>query len=123
MENSAPTEEILISSGSGGAFMTTLTRNNKKIREDRAISISEDAELIYKRKVEDLETQIKRKKRDRDGMLDLSPTSADSLVLASDFNAENFVAKDLALGIEIRNLEIALEIAKARYEYLFGTRK
>ena len=102
-----------------GAFMSTLTRNNKKIREDRAISIAEDAELIYKRKVEDLETQIKRKKRDRDGMLDLSPTTADSLVLASDFNAEIFVAKDLALGLEIRNLEIALEIARARYEYLF----
>jgi len=116
-------ESVLVSSGAGGAFMSTLTRNNKKIREDRAISISEDAELIYKRKVEDLETQIKRKKRDRDGMLDLSPTTADSLVLASDFNADNFVAKDLTIGLEIRNLEIALDIAKNRYEFLFGTKK
>jgi len=116
-------ESVVLSSGSGGAFMSTLTRNNKKIREDRAISISEDAELIYKRKVEDLETQIKRKRRDREGMLDLSPTTADSLVLASDFNADNFVAKDLAIGLEIRNLEIALDIAKTRYDYLFGARK
>jgi hypothetical protein len=103
-----------------GAFMTTLTRNNKKIREDRALSIAEDAELLYKRKVEDLETQIKRKKRDRENMLDLSPASADSLIVASDFKADDFVAKDLAIGLEIRNLEIALEIAKSRYEYLFG---
>lgn len=117
-----PDEEIVIS-GVPGAFMTSLIRNNKKIREDRAISIAEDAELIYKRKVEDLETQIKRKKRDRDNMLDLSPTNADSLVLASDFNADTFVKKDLELGIEIRNLEIALDIAKSRYEHLFGARK
>jgi hypothetical protein len=108
---------------SKGVFMTTLTRNNKKIREDRAISIAEDAELIYKRKVEDLETQIKRKKRDREAMLDLSPITADSLILASDFSADNFVAKDLAMGLEIRNLEISLEIATKRYEYLFGERK
>ena len=114
---------LVTGSTGGGAFMATLTRNNKKIREDRAISISEDAELIYKRKVEDIETQIKRKKRDRDGMLDLSPTTADSLVLASDFSAENFVAKDLAIGIELRNLEIQLDIARSRYEYLFGSKK
>lgn len=106
-----------------GVFMTTLTRNNKKIREDRALSIAEDAELLYKRKVEDLETQIKRKKRDRENMLDLSPATADSLIVASDFRADEFVAKDLAIGIELRNLEIQLEIARSRYEYLFGIKK
>ena len=53
-------------------------------------------------------------------MLDLSPTHADSLVLASDFNAKQYVTKDLEIAVKIRNLEIKQELAKKRYEYLFG---
>lgn len=106
--------------GGSGAFVDSLKRNNQKIREDRAIAIAEDAQLIYKREVEDLEIQIKRLRRERDSMLDLSPTTADSLVLATDFNSKEFVAKDIAIGVQIRNLEIKLEIARDRYIYLFG---
>lgn len=106
--------------GGSGAFVDSLKRNNAKIREDRAISIAEDAQIIYKREVEDLEIQIKRLRRERDSMLDLSPTTADSLVLATDFNSKDFVAKDIAIGVQIRNLEIKLEIARERYNYLFG---
>lgn len=103
-----------------GAFVESLIRNNKKIREDRAIAIAEDAQMLYKREIEDTEIKIKQLKRERESMLDLSPTTADSLVLASDFNAKNFVNKDIQLGINIRNLEITLDIAKSRYETLFG---
>ena len=102
-----------------GAFVESLKRNNKKIREDRAVAIAEDAQIIYKREVEDLEIQIKQIKREREAMLDLSPTNADSLVLATDFNSKAFVNKDLELGVKIRNLEIRLEIARARYSELF----
>jgi len=102
-----------------GAFIGSLKRNNTKIRADRATAIAEDCELKYKRQVEDLEIEIKQLKRDRDNMLDLSPTNADSLVLASDFSSKDFTSKDLELGIKIRNLQIKLEIAKERYEYLF----
>lgn len=41
-------------------------------------------------------------------------------MVASDFAADKFVAKDLELGIKIRNLEIKLEIATARYRELFN---
>lgn len=102
-----------------GAFVGSLVRNNKKIREDRAIAIAESAEMLYKRQVEDTEIKIKQMKREREAMLDLSPTDAQSLVLASDFDAKNFVDKDIQLGVAIRNLEITLEIAKARYNHLF----
>ena len=102
-----------------GAFVGSLVRNNKKIREDRAIAIAEAAQMIYKREVEDLEMQIKQLKREREAMLDLSPTDAQSLVLASDFDAKNFVKKDVEMGLKIRNLEITIEIAKSRYELLF----
>jgi hypothetical protein len=103
----------------GGAFVGSLVRNNKKIREDRAIAIAEAAQMLYKRQVEDTELEIKQLKREREAMLDLSPTTADSLVLASDFDAKNFVSKDIELGIKVRNLEIKLEIARARYTHLF----
>lgn len=102
-----------------GAFVGSLVRNNKKIREDRAIAIAESAEMLYKRQVEDTEIQIRQLRRDREAMLDLSPTDATSLVLASDFDAKKFVEKDIQLGVAIRNLEITLEIAKARYTHLF----
>jgi hypothetical protein len=102
-----------------GAFIGSLVRNNRKIREDRAIAISEDAQTIYKREVEDLQMKIKRLKRERENMLDLSPSTADSLVLATDFDAKTFVDKDIDIGVQIRNLEIKLEIAEARYKHLF----
>ena len=103
-----------------GAFQESLYRNNAKIRKDRADSISEDAQLIYKREVEDLNVEMKRMTREQENMLDLSPTDAMSLTLASDFNSKEYVTKDLELGVKLRNLEIKIDIAKARYEYLFG---
>ncbi len=107
-----------------GAFVSSLVRNNKKIREDRAIAIAEAAEMLYKREVEDTELKIKQIKREREAMLDLSPKDAQSLILASDFDAKKFVEKDIQLGITIRNLEITLEVAKTRYQILFkGTEK
>ena len=101
-------------------FFDSLRRNNSKIREDRALAISETAELKFKRKIVDLDMELKQAARDRDNMLDMSPTTADSLVLASDFSADAFVEKDLNLGITIRNLEIKLDVAKKRFQELFG---
>jgi CRISPR/Cas system CMR subunit Cmr4 (Cas7 group RAMP superfamily) len=103
-----------------GIFLESLKRNNTKIREDRATAIVEDAQIIYKREVEDLAMQLKRLHREQDNMLDLSPTDADSLVLASDFDAKDYVSKDLEISVKIRNLEIKYELAKGRYAYLFG---
>ena len=106
----------------GGAFMESLKRNNSKIRGDRATSIAEDAEMIYKRELEDLYVEIKKLKRERENMLDLSPTTSDSLILATDFNSKEFVKKDMDLAVSIRNKEIKLKLAKHRYDYLFGTK-
>lgn len=103
-----------------GAFMASLKRNNKKIREDRAAAIGEDTELLYKRKVEDLKVNVTRMKREQENMLDLSPADALSLTLASDFDSAAYVEKEIELGVKIRNEEIKLEIAQVRYNYLFG---
>ena len=112
-ENEAKQEEQ-------GAFLSSLKRNNKHIRDDRAQAIGEEAELTYKREIEDLEMSIKRMKRDQENMLDLSPSNALSLIVASDFKAEEYTKKDIELGVKIRNAEITLEIATKRYNYLFG---
>lgn len=103
-----------------GAFIGSLKRNNKQIRDDRATSIAEDTQLTYKRQIEDLTMLIKKMKREQENMLDLSPTDAQSLVLASDFDSKAYAEKDVELGVKIRNAEIKLEIATKRYDYLFG---
>lgn len=103
-----------------GAFANSLKRNNSKIRADRAEAISEDTQVIYKRKIEDLQLSIKKMKREQENMLDLSPTTATSLVLASDFDSASYVDKDLDLSVKIRNEDIKLELAMKRYIYLFG---
>lgn len=103
-----------------GAFQQSLERNNKQIRSDRAQAISEDTQLLYKRQIEDIEVALKRAHRDQENMLDLSPETTTGLKLASDFNSEEYVKKDIELGIRIRNLEIKLEVATRRYTYLFG---
>ncbi len=106
-----------------GSFVTSLRRNNKQIRDDRALAIAEDAQMIFKREVEDISTELKRVRRDRDNMLDLGGNNTTNIITLSDFDAKAFVAKDLDLGLKIRNLEIKLEIAEKRYNELFNSVK
>jgi hypothetical protein len=103
-----------------GRFAQTLVRNNAEIRQDRALSIIERAQLLYRRTIEDMRIERTQLQRDRANMLDLSPSDANSLKLASDFNAEGFVRKDIELGVKLRQLGIKLEVAEASYTELFG---
>jgi len=103
-----------------GKFMESLVRNNKQIRKERAAAIGEDAELIYKRQIEDLEVSIKRLEREQENMLDMSPDSATSLKLATNFDAVEYCKTDLELSVTIYKKKIRLDLAKKRYAYLFG---
>lgn len=100
-------------------FIESLQRNNDQIREDRARIIGEDAELIYRRRVEDIELKIKRLEREQEGLIDISPLDKNSLTFA-DFQPEAFVQRDIELSLIIRNLNIQLELTRIRFEYLFG---
>ena len=100
-------------------FIESLQRNNDQIGEDRARIIGEDAELIYRRRVEDIELKIKRLEREQEGLIDISPLDKNSLTFA-DFQPEAFVQKDIELSLIIRNLNIQLELTRIRFEYLFG---
>jgi len=103
-----------------GAFRQSLLRNNTEIRQDRAESLADDAETMYRRQIENLELELRKLQREREDLLDLSPTDADSLVLAADFDAEAYAVRDLALSVRMRNTGIRHELALARYRILFG---
>ena len=112
-------ETTKLNNAKNGAFIASLKRNNKQIRDDRAMAIVTTAELKYRRKVEDLELKIVEMERELENMLDLSPTNAQSLTLASDFNADDYIGKDLEVAVKIRNERIRLDVAKERFEHLF----
>ena len=103
-----------------GAFIESLKRSNKAIKDDRAEAIAEDAQMRYRRTVEDLDMEIKRMKRKRENMLDMSPENSLSLMVVDNFDSAEFVDRDVKLGIDIRNAEIKLEIAEKQYNHLFG---
>lgn len=103
-----------------GAFTASLYRNNAQIKKDRALAIGKNAERIYRRAIEDREAEIEDIISERSNLLDLSASSTTTLIVASDFKAQEFVIKDLELGVKIRNLKVKLELAKARYAELFS---
>ena len=103
-----------------GALYQSLNRNNKEIKADRAEAIGEDLEMTYSRGVQDIARKLKRLSRERDAMFDLSPTNTQSLILASELHADDILAKDQNYSIQMRQVEIELDIAQKRYEYLFG---
>lgn len=73
-------------------FIESLQRNNDQIREDRARIIGEDAELIYRRRVEDIELKIKRLEREQEGLIDISPLDKNGLTFA-DFQRKHSFRK------------------------------
>jgi len=103
-----------------GAFLESLKRTNKEIKEARAKSIGSSAETFYRRKIEDMDMEIQEMLREQEDMLDMSPSSALSLQLATDFKADVFTDTDVKLVKNIRNQKVILKEVAGRYEYLFG---
>lgn len=105
-----------------GELAQSLIRNSKQIKQDRAEQIAEDSELAYGRRIEDLRRDIKRTQRKRRTMLDMSPDNTYSFIRVDSFDADAFADADMKLGLELRELEIKLEIAESSYVRLFGKR-
>lgn len=119
LENKNESVETLKSQKTGEVY-ESLARSNSQIRKERGDSIAEDLEIVFKRDVEDIRLDIKRKERDRKNMYDFSPNSTTSLVLATSVNSREILLKDKELSYELRELRIKLEIAETRYRELFG---
>lgn len=105
-----------------GTFKRALTQSFKGIKETKAAAITEDVELSYRRKIEDLCRSARQCDRDREDILiNLAPSNITSLnVVPSDFEADDFLEQDMKIGLNKRDTLIKLEIAVRRYEYLFG---
>ena len=105
-----------------GLFYQNLTRDFKQLKADRAESVTEDAEIAYKRHIEDYCRDLREISRRRENlMLELAPTTTyDATVVPADFDVNKFMAEDEKLGIRSRELTIKLEIMLDRYEILFG---
>lgn len=103
-----------------GEVYVSLSRSNAQIRKERGDDIAEALEIRFKRSVEDLEMDIRRKERERKNMYDFSPNSTTSLVLAKNVDAKEIQEKDDQLSYEIRDLGIKLRIKKDRFLQLFG---
>lgn len=105
-----------------GTFMKSLTQSFKNIRESKAASITEDVELAYSREIEDLCRKVRQCDRDREDILiNLAPGNITSTsVVPSDFDADEFLKRDIQIGINKRDALIKLSIAVHRYEDLFG---
>lgn len=105
-----------------GTFKNSLTQSFKNIRESKASSITEDVELSYKREIEDLCRKVRQCDRDREDILiNLAPSNITSTsVVPSDFNSDEFLKRDIQIGLTKRDALIKLEITISRYEDLFG---
>lgn len=105
-----------------GSFYRDLTASFKTIKEARALSVAEDTEITYKRRIEDLCREYNTLIRNRENlMLDMYPDSVTSTrVIPSDFSPAEFLKKDLQIGLDARDIKDNLEIVVDRYEALFG---
>lgn len=106
--------------GKKGALAASMLRNPKQIRADRGLDIYEDLESVYRTKLENLEREIKKLKRKRDGKIDLSPSNTLSMLMAENFDADKFMVEDIEFSKEIRQKMILQKIIQARYDFLVG---
>lgn len=104
----------------GGFLRESLNRNNKEIKKDRAETIHEDLQMVFSRSVEDTAAELKKTKREIVNMYDFSPTTTESLVLASNLNGKLINQQDTELRLKVRELTILLEVKQEAYRELFG---
>lgn len=103
-----------------GFVQQSLHRNNKQIRSDRAEALAEDLETPARRACEDLNSDLRKAKRDRAAMYDFSPSNTQSLALAKDVDGRIVWQDDMKLSLAIRDIEIKFDIACKRYKELYG---
>jgi len=104
-----------------GLLFRNLTKSFGEAKRTIAESLNEDFELLYNRKIVDLCKSIRQYDRDRENMMNqLMSTKAGEIVSGADVNIDEFIGKDLQIGINRRNRLLELEIMVERYELLFG---
>lgn len=106
-----------------GEFGPMLKRNNKQLRDDRGEVIIAQTRKKYRRQIEDLYDELDQLNVDRANMMDINPSSTQTIINPSDFDSDRFVSGDIEIGLKKRNVEIKLEVALQGYTKMFGTFK
>ena len=101
-----------------GALYASLARSNKQIREERGTDLVEELRVSYERRVQDLEMDISKILRNQKRNFDFGGTSTTSLVV-KDVNSKEIMDVDLAIELELHNLNVKLGHVKRRLKYLF----
>lgn len=103
-----------------GAMANRLKVSNKALKTERANQILAKLALIFRRAIEDMMNDLQNLKDERELMMDLNPGNTQVIINPGEFNAADFVKRDLELGRLIHNLNIQITDAVNRYNYLFS---
>lgn len=114
MEKSVKQEEIK------GTLYQSLARSNKEIREERGKQLAKRLELTLRRDIEDLRYDKDELETKRENMYDFSPTNSQSLVMGKDVDPRGIMKQESDVSLQIRNINIQLELAEESYFRLFG---
>jgi len=106
--------------GIKGALGASLARNGSKIRADRAGQIADDARIEFRRKIEDLDRDIRRLRREKESLLDMSPDNEFSIISAKKFDVDEFINQTVSIKKNIHNKQILFDLLVEEYEFLFG---
>ena len=100
-------------------FSEILSATGTSVLKKRAEIINADAREAAKDQVNSIEKEIRQIKSKIMNLEDLSIKSTESLVVGTDFKAEEWVSQIFDLRDQLRNAEICLEIAKGIYDEYF----
>lgn len=115
-----PSPETMLKAETGH-LAESLLRNNRQIKADRAMTIISDLKKQYKRKIEDLVTELERFHMSREAIIDaLSPNTATTNVIGVGFDSGEFVEGDEAFLKNVWERETRIKGMVMRYRYLFG---
>lgn len=104
-----------------GILGATLKQTYKQIKESRIEAMLEDAEIKYRREIEDVCANIRRCDRDmEDAILDILPSNAGQSINPSAFDAERLKNTRISTLIIRRENSVKLGILINDYETLFG---
>jgi hypothetical protein len=79
-----------------------------------------EPQSIYKREIHNLARLIQYLKKQKEDLARMTPTEAETSEITDAIDSGAYVSKEIEIGVKIRDLEKKLELAKKRYQFLFG---
>jgi hypothetical protein len=81
----------------------------------------QEPQSIYKREIQNLARLIQYLKKQQEDLAAKTPTEAETSEITDAIDSGAYVSKEIEIAVKIRDLEKKLELAKKRYQFLFGT--